>query len=237
MHPCLKALDMCISREVDPFQVRTGDMIIYEDQDEGYDVVHRVLSVNRHEKYALVKGDNIPFRHVEKVPFALIKKKVVSVNRKGKIIDLERPVRVFFSKLTAFLSRYDLTPNLFKKRFIDPFFLAVVRNPVYICLRKLSYGDMSFMCKYEGRNYRICAFTGKKKSSEAFIKPERGDRVLVSSYIRYRDRNPFFADIFLSKLTQVIRKENGPVDIYITDPVFWGLIGPGKSDGNIFFKS
>jgi hypothetical protein len=237
MHPCLKALDMCISREVDPFEIRIGDMIIYKDQDEGYDVVHRVLGMNRREEYALVKGDNVPFRYAEKIPFTSIGRKVVAVKKKEKVIELERPTRVLFSRLTAFLSRYDLTPNLFKKRFIDPFLLVAVRNPVYVSLRKCSYGNMSFMCKYEGRNCRIYAFTKKTKSSEAFIKPEKKERVLVSSYIRYRDRNPFFADIFLSKLTQVIRKEHGPVDIYLTDPVFWELIDPNKSDSNIFFKS
>jgi hypothetical protein len=236
MQPCLKALDVCISREIDPFQIKTGDMVIYEAAEGEDDIVHRVLSVNKDEKYALIKGDNIPLRYAEKVPFTSIRKKVVSIKRKSKVIDLERPVHVFFSRATAFLSRYDLTPNLFRKKFVDPFLLASVRSPVYIFFRKRFYGNTSFMRRYEGCNCRIYAFVGKTKSSEAFVKPEREKRVLVSSHIRYRDRNPFFAGIFLSKLVEIIQKEYGPSNIYLTDPVFWELIDPDKLNSNIFFK-
>ncbi|MGB2600818.1 MAG: hypothetical protein WBD12_02235 [Candidatus Omnitrophota bacterium] len=211
-------------------------MVIYEGGDGENDIVHRVLSVNKNEKCALVKGDNIPFKHAEKIPFTSIREKVVSVKRKGKIIDLERAICVFFSRLTAFLSRYDLTPNLFRKKFIDPFFLAAVRNPIYIYFRKRSYANIHFMCKYEGRNCRIYAFVGKTKSSEAFVRSEREKKVLVSSHIRYRDRNPFFAGIFLSKLVEIIQKEYGSGSIYLTDPVFWKLIDPVKLNGDIFFK-
>ena len=60
MLPFLKTLDECGSVPVNPCELESGDVVVYESGD-GKLFVHRVLSVDKDKKLAVIKGDNVPF--------------------------------------------------------------------------------------------------------------------------------------------------------------------------------
>ena len=225
MYPSIRSLDVCVFREIEPHRIRTGDILVYDE--DGIAVVHRVLGVDRGKGCVLMKGDNIPFRHAEKIPFTVIRGKVRSVKRGNKVIDLEKFPRKFTGALLAFLSRHDLTPSLFKSRFIDPPLLSFSGSPVYVSFRKIFYKNISYAHFRAGKCCRLYAMVGKAKSADAFMKPEEGGKVLLNSYIRRRDRNRVFAEKFVRKIMEVADKEyNGWSEIHVKDKVLKDLVNP-----------
>ncbi|MGB2662325.1 MAG: S26 family signal peptidase [Candidatus Omnitrophota bacterium] len=212
MRPFLKAMDACITKKIPPSRLRSGDIIVYENAGDAF-VAHRILNIDKDSEYVLVKGDNIPYSFRERVPFADIKGKVVAVERGNKVFNLERFPLKIAGKCLAFLSARDLTPLLFRKRFIDPILLGISRSPFYVFLRTSSYGDISFMCTKEGTRCHVYAFVHKVKSADALLELKEDGRVSVSSYIRYRDRNPVFEEKFNQKIQEVADKEFGTNDL------------------------
>ncbi len=235
MYPSIRSLDVCISGKIEPHRIRTGDVLTYDK--DGIAVVHRALGVDRGKGCVLMKGDNIPFRHAENVPFKAVRGKVCSVKRDSKIIDLERFPRKFTGALLAFLSRHDLTPSLFKSRLIDPLLLSFSGSSVYVSFRKMFYGNISYAHFRMGKCCRLYAIVGNAKTADAFIKPEEGGKVLLSSYIRRRDRNRLFAEKFLRKIMDVADREYpGWNEIHVTDKILKDLVGTAEGFDRIRFK-
>lgn len=216
MYPALRALDVCVSRKISCSRLKAGDIVVYNSG--GVLAVHRVLSVDKDRTCALVKGDNIPYRFCEKVLFSDIKDKVVSVKRGEKVFDLEGFPRRHTGRFLAFLFRHDLTPRLLKTRLVDPFLPALSGNPFYVFFRKLSYKDIFFMRRKDKAKCHVHAFVRGTESARAVLELTEGRGISVRSYIRFRDRNPLFADKFIHKVIEVADKEYGPQhDIYVTD--------------------
>jgi len=229
MHPFLKMMDVCITREITPPQINPGDIIVYRSAGSDLLNVHRVLSKNEKEGHFLVKGDNVPYSRHERVTSAGIREKVRLVKRGEKVFNLERFPSKYTAGLLAFLSRRDLMPTLFKRKFIDPILLGVSASPFFASIRKMFYADISFMKKKEGEACRVYAFAGKGRSAEAILHLKESKGVFISSYIRYRDRNPSFAEKFMKKIVDISDSEYGSQhNIYITDNVLSGLIQRGK---------
>ena len=241
MYPFLKALDVCICQEAESKHIKPGDIVVYKSSEAGSLNVHRVLSIQKEESFFLVKGDNIPSSLLEKVPFSDIKEKVHTVKRGKKVFSLNKFPRKYISRLLASLSRHDLTPLLFKKRFIDPVLLFITANSFFAYIRKKFYGDISFIKKREGEKCHIYAFVRKTRSAEAILDIKGPKGVFISSYIRYRDRNPFFAEKFIKKIIGISNSEYGSHnDIYITDIVLSKLVQGKKgssSRGKVKFSS
>jgi hypothetical protein len=212
MRPFLEAMDVCITEKIPSSRLRSGDIIVYENAGDA-PVVHRILSIDKASEYALVKGDNIPYSFRERVPFADIKGKVVAVERGNRVFNLERFPLKIAGRCLAFLSVRDLTPLLFRKRFIDPILLGISRNPFYVFLRTSSYRDISFMCTKDGARRHVYAFVHKVKSADALLELKEDGRLSVSSYIRYRDRNPVFEEKFNQKIREVAKEEFGTDDL------------------------
>jgi len=71
----------------------------------------------------------------------------------------------------------------------------------------------------------VYAFVGKTESAKAELAFYEGRGILVSSYIRYRDRNTAFAEKFIHKLIEISDKEFGPeLDIQFDDKQLKELI-------------
>jgi len=218
MYPFLKPLDVCISREMPSFGIRSGDLVVYKNTNTNDLAVHRVLSVDRERNYALVKGDNLPYELSEKVSISDIKEKVISVRKGKKVFDLEKLPCRWANRLIAVLSRHDLTPQLFNRRFIDPVLLGISGNPLYVFLRKLSYKDISFTSARDKTRCNIHAFVGRVESAEAVLEFKEDKVMLMNSYIRHRDRNSLFGSRFMQKVIEIADKEYGSqYDIYVTD--------------------
>ena len=140
-------------------------------------------------------------------------------------IKLERPASRIKARILAHLSRYDLTPLLFKKRFFDPVLLGITRNSLYVFLRKLFYKNVSFSSSKKGACCSLYAFVGGKHSAKAVLHFREGQGVVVSSYVRHRDRNPMFAKKFMKRIIEVAAKEYGAqYKVHVTDPVLESLI-------------
>jgi hypothetical protein len=225
MHPFLKALDVCISREVEPSRIKAGDIVIYKSAGTGDLAIHRVLNVERDGNYALIKGDNVPYKFCEKVPVSAIEEKAVAVERGKKVLNLESFLNRHAGRLLALMSRRDLTPSLFKRRFIDPFLLAISRNSLFIFFRKLSYKNISFMSSGAGKKCRLYMFVGKRKGAEAVLEYEQNKGIIVNSYIRHRNRNSFFARKFAQKVKEIATERFGcGHTIFATDQTLNKLI-------------
>jgi|GEM_PF-2632104 len=227
MFPFLKPLDICTSKEIVSSRVRTGDIVIYRNTANGVLNVHRVLSVNGKKNYALLKGDNSPYGSSEKVPFSDLKGKVVSVRKGKQVYDLGVFHRRLFGRIIAFLSRYDLTPLLFKRRFIDPAALRISRNSLYVFLRSPLYGDIKVKSERNGTQCSIHVFVGRGESAEAIMDINENRLTLTSCYIRRRDRNRLFIDRFMQKAVETADKEYGPqYDIYVDKSEIKKLLHP-----------
>ena len=225
MLPFLETLDECVTEKVENQTLRVGDIVVYETSDN-VSAVHRILNVDNEAAEVLIKGDNIPYRLRETVSFAAIKEKVVEVKRQGKVRNLKGFRAGLSAKITAFLSARDITPNLFKARFIDPILLWTTRLPVFAFARKGLYKDISFMVTRTLRRCSLNAFVKSSRSGNATLDFQKDVGVTAKSYIRYRDRNSVFAKSFLEKIVEVSDKEYGlDQEIYITDPVLSRLIG------------
>ncbi|MFQ5952126.1 MAG: nucleotidyltransferase family protein [Candidatus Omnitrophota bacterium] len=229
MRSFLKDLDVCTTKKISSSQLNFGDIVVYKSASGENLAVHRVLSVNRKKACALIKGDNIPSKFGEEIPFSDIKEKVIEVKKEGKVFNLESLPLRFAGKIIAFLSKCDLTPLLFKRRFVDPLLLGIARNPLYVFFRKLFYKDISFMCTKKDDRCEVYAFVGKTKSAKATLELRKDGYVLSDSYIRYRDRNPVFEKKFTQKLQEYLssprlsaaalakaekRESNKKVDLY-----------------------
>ena len=220
MRPFLKALDECITKEVSSASVGVGDMVVYVPQKgEGESlIVHRVIGVDKKANSFNVKGDNIPAEFLEKVLFDDVKEKVVAVKKNGKTIDLEKFPSSFTKRIIALLSRYDLTPLRLKARAIDPVLLKIADAPTFRSLRKIFYKDISFSVSKSEEKHDLYAFINGVQSAKATLNFKGHDKVLVTSYIRRRDRNAFFAEKFLKKIIKVTEEEYGDQStLYITD--------------------
>jgi len=230
MSPFIKALDVCISPGTPPSRIKAGDIVVHENTSDGKLAVRRVLRVDKNKKYVLLKGDNMPYEFSVKVRVPEIKDKVVSIKRGEKIFDLEKFPHAHVGKILALLSRYDLTPLLFKKRFIDPFLLGISRNPLYVFFRKPFYKDISFMNTRDKTRCYIYAFVRKGQSAKAVLELKENKGIFMSCYIRHRDRNPLFVNRFIRKVIEIVDKEYGPqYKLYIIDQKLKKFISPTGS--------
>lgn len=208
MRPFLKALDVCVCENADPSSLVKGDIVIYKKS--GDFVAHRIIRLNVPKKIALIKGDNLPSWTTEEVPFSEIMEKVISVERGRRSLSLENAFSCLFARSLAFLSGHDLMPGILKRRFADPVLLAITRSPVYVSIRKLFYRNISFSVGRQGKMRTLCAFLGRTKTAEAVLAPGEKGSVSMSFTIRHRDRNRYFAEIFLKKVLEIVDKEYGP---------------------------
>ncbi|MEA3490179.1 MAG: S24/S26 family peptidase [Candidatus Omnitrophota bacterium] len=210
MLPFLRPLDECVCERIEPSQITSGDIVTFKIPQSDELGVHRVLSVDRKERHITVKGDNLPYSSRDIVSFSDVNEKVAAVRRDGVIIDLREFPRRYSASLIAFFSRADLTPLLFKRRFIDPFLLAASKSSLFKSFRKLSYDKLVFSAIVEERRLRLYAFVRRTLSARAIIEEKGPEIIKVTTYIRYRDRNPYFAERFLSKVVEIVDKEYGP---------------------------
>ncbi|NQT32146.1 MAG: hypothetical protein HQ594_00560 [Candidatus Omnitrophica bacterium] len=218
MYPFLRILDTCVTVEDVPFRISPGDIVIYDGPGGTLSIIHRVISVDKKNNAAIIKGDNISRKLLENIPLSAIKEKVISVKREGKVFSLETPHRRVLAKVIAFLSSYDLTPLLFKARFVDSALLKIAGSPLFRAFRKLFYKDISFSVSKEREKCNVRAFINGKESAKAALDLKDPKTVLVSSYIRRRDRNAFFAGRFLNKIVKISNDEYGDQKtLYITD--------------------
>lgn len=232
MLPFLRTLDVCFSEKSQPYVIRPGDIVVYLDENNSTRTVHRVIRVDEVGRYAIVKGDNIPRAFSEKVSFDRIIGRVLKVDRGGRTYDLTSSRAVILAVCVAALSRYDLTPGLFKQRFIEPLILLAVRTRFFVKLRRLFYGKISFSVYRKKEKCSLYAFVGGSKSAHAFISPGDSSYVLIDTYIRHRERNPVFAEKFMMKLVEVADSEYGPdVDLRVDDKVLKELV----ASSDVFF--
>ena len=150
MYPFLRPLDICVMKPVAPGQPQIGDIIQYGGIEGTPDIVHRVLAVDLPTKTVYVKGDNLPKEYIEHIKISDIKAKVVSTERCGRIKKLSRAYSLF----VAFLSKWDLTPHLARKRLFDPIIYKVIKLSGYLRLREKMYESLVFMEKIRhGESY------------------------------------------------------------------------------------
>lgn len=80
----------------------------------------------------------------------------------------------------------------------------------------------------------VYAFVSGRKSANAVLDLNGDRKILISSYIKYRDRNPVFAEKFFKKIVEVADTEYGSErDMYVKDPELKRLI----SNSEVFFLS
>ena len=239
MLPFLKTLDECSSVPVDPCELKSGDVVVY-DGGGGELFIHRVLNVDKDKKLATIKGDNTPSDLQEEVPFDRIIEKVISVNKGGKVLDFKNPFQKISQRFIAFLSRHNMTPGLVRHRYIDPVLLTFARSSVYVFFRKMFYKDISYSKTKDGQICRIHAFVGGVESAKAVIGYNEKKGVLIDSYIRYRDRNHFFAEQFMHKVIEESDKEFGSDKrIHVRDKNLKNLISSKDAfffNDRVFFK-
>lgn len=226
MLPFLKPLDECICAKIDIERLKPGDLIVFEGTDDKEKPgVHRVIAVDKKNKNVITKGDNTLFKYREIVPFPKINEKVIAVNRGRRYFDLCTSGRSFASRFIAWLSRLDLTPGPFKKRFVDPTLLALSRNPLYKSARKHFYEKMSFMTIDRDGKHSIYVFVGRSKSATIVIEKKGRVAVILDSYIRYRDRNAAFAEKLIKKLLEISDEKFGPgSDLCVTGTVLKEMV-------------
>ena len=224
MYPFLRALDECICQEFDPCRVRSGDIVIYSIPGNGTTAIHRVLSVNRKKEYLTAKGDNTLAGTGEMIPFSRVRGKVVVVERGDRVFDLDSFFRRRAGSVIAVLSRYNLTPLLIKRRFLDPVLLGVSGSALYKSIRKVFYGSMFFTVHKSRDGFKVYVFVGGARSAGAVIRTEKEHGVIVDVHIRHRDRNAEFAGRFLDKIIETVDRQYGPrSDIHVTGGSFIDL--------------
>ncbi|MDP8299232.1 MAG: S26 family signal peptidase [Candidatus Tantalella remota] len=230
MLPLLGDLDECISEKVSPENIFPGDLVIYDDKELKELVAHRVISIPKDEPFMFLKGDNESKIFTEKVPNDDILGKVISVKRtNGKNYDMKGFPWSNLNRLLGFLSRYDITPFLFRRRFLDPIILSVSRNPLYITLRKRSYSHLMFVNVHgEGQN-KIFALVNGTRCAEALLDHQDKGNVLVNFFVRHRDRNTVFAERFLKETVKVVDDKYGrDRHIFIIGEIFCDLLRSGN---------
>lgn len=225
MLPYIRTLDKCITQDINFEEIRRGDIVVYHFRKSDILAVHRVLKVNSLERTVLVKGDNIPLRLAENIPFKDIIEKVIAIENNRGIVELDNIASKINSRRIAFLSRYDLTPYLIKKRFLDPILLSLTRNHLFVSVRKNLYRDISYVLTREKSKCKILASVNKDISARGELSPAADNALSLRAYIRYRDRNEYFALKFIEKVISIAEIEYGPgYNIYINDPILKELV-------------
>jgi len=240
MHPALRMLDVCETTQATPENLEVGDIVIYRRGGENTDIVHRIVSIDLENKCALIKGDNVGGGVQDKVPLSDITEKVTRIKKEGKVVNLQD----FFHKASqgciAFLSRRNVTPSLIRHRFIDPVLLRLAKTHLYIFFRKMFYKDISYSKSKDGDICRVYAFVNGAESAKAVMGMDKKKGVLIDSYIRYRDRNHFFAEQFMHKILEESDKEFGAdKSVYIRDKSVKDLISAKDAfffNDKVFFK-
>ena len=208
MLPSLLNLEECSTVIVDPAQIRIGDILLYKTRGEESLTVHRLIRIDKKNRTVTLKGDNVPGLS-ETVDLSCVIEKAVAVMRNGKKVDLSGPAASFFGTLTALLSRFDMTPHLARRRALDTVAAALSANILYALFRKIFfYGKVSFASFGSSRGMTIHAYAGGRVMASADIR-KSGDDLFVSADIKWRDRNAYFAALFLAKASEVSEKKFG----------------------------
>lgn len=230
MYPFLKQMDICIAEDIPAERVSPGDVVVYSSFDEKGPIVHRVVGINPADKKLTLKGDNQEPAFSENVPFPGIIAKVIKVDRQGKIFNIAGRASFLRNRFTAFLSRHDLVPHRARKRFIDPLALRFLRARFFVSLRTFFYGPFDLLVSRRENVLRVHFMTGKKKGADIRLSRDAAGDLLMDSYIRMRDRNPFFILELLCRVAHAAEASfSCPVNIKVSDTV----LAPYLEEANI----
>jgi signal peptidase I len=120
MRPFIKAGDLVYYKKPSLADIKTGDIILYKDK-QGKLILHRVIyaAVKQGDCFLLAKGDAVDAVDALKITEKELIGKVFKVERKQRIINLEKFPHCLINQSLAFLSRFKLNPARIKRLYLD----------------------------------------------------------------------------------------------------------------------
>jgi len=121
MRPFIKAGDLVYYRKIALADIKTGDIILYKDKQDKL-ILHRVIytAAKQGGCFLLAKGDAVDAVDALEITEKELIGKVFKVERKQKIISLERFPHCLINQSLALLSRFKLNPARIKRFYLEP---------------------------------------------------------------------------------------------------------------------